>query len=121
MAGKILFVDDESYQEEIFSTYTKGIGLEIDYYTNPLKAVEAYQQNGGYDLVITDFSMPEMDGYGVCSEIKKINPDAVVLLRTNSWDIDKKRFNGTVSKDHINIEDRQDFIQSILKYIPQTT
>jgi DNA-binding response OmpR family regulator len=35
-----------------------------------------------YDIVITDFSMPEMNGRDVAAQVKESRPDTIVLLAT---------------------------------------
>lgn len=54
--------------------------------TSPLEALEQAQLIS-YDLVITDYRMPEMDGVRFLEEFRKIQPDAARLLLSGQADI----------------------------------
>ena len=43
------------------------------------QAILAYQQNQ-FDLVFLDLRMPILNGFNVLTQIKKINPDAYVII-----------------------------------------
>jgi DNA-binding NtrC family response regulator len=45
------------------------------------KALERYA-SGSFDLVLTDFRMPGMDGFALLTELKRRNPEAVVVVMT---------------------------------------
>jgi DNA-binding NtrC family response regulator len=52
------------------------------------EALEAFAADpGGFELVVTDRDMPEMNGLELCSAILKIAPDQKVLLATGSSEI----------------------------------
>jgi len=83
---KILFVDDSYMNRRIIpkllTKSLKKIGLE-DYYavetaSDGQKAVNMAEKTS-YTLIIMDMQMPNMDGAEATIEIKKSNPDAVVI------------------------------------------
>jgi two-component system cell cycle sensor histidine kinase/response regulator CckA len=51
--------------------------------TSSLEALELFRRNpAGFDLVITDMTMPSMTGDILSTEMKKIRPDLPVILCT---------------------------------------
>jgi CheY-like chemotaxis protein len=55
-----------------------------------------------FDLIISDFSMPRMNGIQLAEEIKRINPAIpIILLSGYSSDVPKKQIKSTVINDFI--------------------
>ncbi|MEO9309523.1 MAG: response regulator [Nitrososphaera sp.] len=79
---KVIVIDDDVDTVEVFSEY-----LEIKDITvlgrgyNGKTAVELYEQLRP-DIVLLDVMMPEYDGFFGLENIKKINPDAKVIMVT---------------------------------------
>lgn len=48
-----------------------------------------------FDIVITDFVMPKLDGGGVASAIKSVSPEVPVILLTG-WDLPENQLNKDV-------------------------
>ncbi len=81
VSRRILLIDDEAEFVDIFSQILQIEGHHVEYATNPregLAKVEAVR----FDLVSTDLGMPEMTGWEVAQNVKKINPDIQVVLVT---------------------------------------
>ncbi len=77
----ILVVDDEEDFLDMISEMIKQSGYGILQANGGRKAVELYsKRHDDIDLVLLDIMMPEMDGGDVLSEIKKISPDAKVIV-----------------------------------------
>ncbi len=61
--GKILVVDDEPYLAELTTTFLKDLGYQVTSYSDSEKALSHLtRQNADFDLLITDFKMPAIDG-----------------------------------------------------------
>lgn len=76
---KVLLVDDDSLVNESIENSLQVFGLECVSFTDPLAALESYKKNK-YDIVVTDFKMPVMDGMELFKNIKEINNDAYVIM-----------------------------------------
>ena len=58
-------------------------------FTNPLEALEHYKLNcAQYGLVISDIRMPEMTGFDLLKNIRKINVNiSIILMSSYDYDI----------------------------------
>jgi len=70
---KILVVDDEPDNTSIFSMGLEDGGFEVDAFTDPLLALSTFKAGKKYDLLILDIKMPDMNGFELYEEIRKIN------------------------------------------------
>lgn len=71
---KILVVDDEPDNASIFSMSLEDGGYEVDAYTDPLLALSKFQSDHEkYQLLILDIKMPDMNGFELFEEIRKID------------------------------------------------
>ena len=81
----ILFVDDEACLVEIANEMFTGIGYQITSFTNPSHAFEHFSKDPDqFDLVITDLTMPQMDGIALSQKIKKVRPELPVIICTGN-------------------------------------
>ncbi|MDA8363064.1 MAG: PAS domain S-box protein [Gammaproteobacteria bacterium] len=67
----VLAVDDHPVNRDLLARQIRLLGLRADSAENG-KAALAMWRNGDYSLVVTDCHMPEMDGYALVGEIRKI-------------------------------------------------
>lgn len=79
MAKPILLIDDEEKFALMLRDLLQAHGFEADYCLNPKEAIEMVRQEN-YDLVISDYKMPHMDGAEFLQEARKINPDLPVIM-----------------------------------------
>lgn len=79
---RILIVDDES---DICLTFKSAIEeyntYDVDVYENPHKALKNFKA-GMYDIVLLDIKMPNMNGFQLYSEMKKIDNQIKALFIT---------------------------------------
>ncbi len=76
---KIIIIDDDPNTLKSLSTALGIAGHDSETYSNPRDAIERYTQEN-FDAVLTDVLMIEMDGVEVLKELRKINPNARVIL-----------------------------------------
>lgn len=80
MSKKILVVDDAAFMRMMIKDVLTKNGFEvIGEAENGLKAIEKYKELGP-NLVIMDITMPEVDGIQAVKEIKKIDPNAKIVM-----------------------------------------
>jgi CheY-like chemotaxis protein len=66
---KVLVVDDEPDSLEVASRLLKYAGADVTTATNGMEALEKVREVRP-QLVITDLSMPKMDGWGLLEQLK---------------------------------------------------
>ena len=83
MAGeRILIVDDEESMIQFLSILLSKEGYEIVVARSGRDALQKAEEET-FDVVVTDIKMPgEIDGLGVLSGIKKLDPSIPVVIRT---------------------------------------
>ena len=81
--NRILVVDDEPDLTEVSRLTLEDHGFKVDSFNDPYLALSKYRP-GLYDLVILDIKMPNMDGFELYLEIKKIDNSANVCFITAS-------------------------------------
>ncbi|WP_405102177.1 response regulator [Oceanobacillus sp. FSL H7-0719] len=80
MSKKVLIVDDAAFMRMMIKDILSKNGYEIvGEAQDGAQAVEKYKELEP-DLITMDITMPEMDGITALKEIRKINPDATVIM-----------------------------------------
>jgi CheY-like chemotaxis protein len=70
---KILVVDDEPDNTSVFSMGLEDGGFEVDAFIDPILALSKFKSgNKKYDLLILDVKMPDINGFELFEEIRKI-------------------------------------------------
>src|SRR6476646_11947058 len=81
--GRIMLVDDEPDINAALSVVLKREGYDVDTFENPFIALEKLKP-GIYGLIILDVKMPQMDGFELYREIKKVDRKAKICFLTQS-------------------------------------
>jgi CheY-like chemotaxis protein len=80
---KILIVDDEPDLCIVLKKVLEQYGFNADSYDDPILALENFKA-GLYELLILDIKMPEIDGFHLYQEMKKIDNKIKVCFLTAS-------------------------------------
>ena len=78
---QVLIVDDEQVQREMLEGFLTKEGYGVGTAGDGAGALDRIKR-GSFDLVLTDFRMPGMDGIQLLKELKRLNPEVVVVLLT---------------------------------------
>ena len=96
----ILFVDDEKDILDIYRDLLEGYGYNIYVASNGKSALKTFIENKeNIDIVITDVTMPYMDGVDLIKSIIKIRDDIKMLLCTGN-SLEEKLKNNQLIKDY---------------------
>ncbi len=88
----ILFVDDETAIGTFVGKALGRLGYRVTVCSSSVKALDLFrQQPQAYDLLLTDFSMPGMDGGVLARKIREIRPGLPVVLCTGHNDLEDHR------------------------------
>ena len=79
----ILVVDDEEMIALMLREMLEALGYSVSHRTSSVEALNLFKaKSDSFDLVITDMTMPNMNGLELISKIKKIRPDIPVFICT---------------------------------------
>lgn len=93
--SRILIVDDDepvlrSLRRLLAATYTSVVGTSVkpvvDLFTSPIEALEKALHTS-YDMVLSDYRMPEMNGVQFINAFREIQPDAARLILSGYADL----------------------------------
>lgn len=81
MARKnILVVDDEPKMRELISIYLTKENYQVVTAFDGLQALQELERGDVFNLFIIDVMMPNMDGFTLCKEIRRISNKPVIFL-----------------------------------------
>ncbi len=84
---RIMIVDDE---ENILRALKRALDHQFDWsietYNQPAEALKRAQTTA-FDLFLSDYRMPEMDGVQLLTKIKQLQPEAMRLILSGHTDI----------------------------------
>ena len=78
---RILIVDDEPDITSSFEQALRDNGFKVDIANDSLLALKSFKEDS-YDLLVIDIVMPEMDGFSLYEEIRKIDKKVKVCFIT---------------------------------------
>ncbi len=95
MAPKaIAIIDDEIDLVKLFQEMLEKSGFKVCVFTDPIQAYKNLEKGiQNYGLILSDFRMPNLNGYELCTKLKQLNPELAVILMsaydTIEYDISK--------------------------------
>ncbi len=79
--NRILLVDDEVDITTVFTLALADNGFEVDAFNDPIQALSGFR-SGSYDLALIDYKMPNMNGFELYRQIRKIDERVKVSFIT---------------------------------------
>ena len=80
---RILVVDDHKEVRGLLSKFFLSSGYEVDTAEDGEAAMKK-MKGKGYDLVVTDYMMPKMDGIDLLKKLRMENPRLSILMMSGS-------------------------------------
>jgi len=87
-AGKtLMLIDDDESVRIVLAEQLRDLGATVDDFATGPSAIESAKTHPGrYDLILSDFAMPQLNGLETLREVKKIAPRALPVLMTGYAD-----------------------------------
>jgi len=81
MMKNILTVDDEKHMLDLVQIYLRNEGYRVEQASSGVEAIELIKDQH-FDAIILDVMMPDMDGWEVCTFIRKKDTHTAILMLT---------------------------------------
>ena len=90
----ILLVEDNEINLEIMHSQLTSLNYKVDTAVNGKDALKKFRKNV-YDVVLTDIEMPEMNGYDLTAEIRRLEHDTqtpipILAITASEFDLNEK-------------------------------
>lgn len=82
MKTQILVAEDDRVQREILADILAQAGYDVKTVGSGKAAIEALKDDPGFQLLLTDMRMPEVDGLELLRQAKRIRPEVEVVVMT---------------------------------------
>lgn len=88
---RILIVEDEAAIREFEAINLKRVGYNVEEAGSGEEALEIYDNDlEGFDIALLDISMPGMDGFALCKELRKRSENlGIIMLTARTQEMDK--------------------------------
>ncbi|MDO8281082.1 MAG: response regulator transcription factor [Thermodesulfovibrionia bacterium] len=97
--SRILIVEDEKKIAEIVTAYLEKDGFDVTVAESGLKAISLLKN--GYDLVILDLMLPDMEGEEICKTIRNDSDLPIIMLTAKSEEEDRIKGLGLGADDYV--------------------
>jgi CheY-like chemotaxis protein len=101
---KFLVVEDNEINQKVVKHVLQQAGGTVEVANHGLEAVAMLQKDSGYDLIVMDLQMPEMDGYAatryIRTEMKLTNP--IIAMTANALKGEREKCLAAGMNDYIS-------------------
>lgn len=84
---RILVIDDEPIIQQVLSLHLRSVGYEVVCAGCAADGIRIFS-SGSFNLVITDYHLPDMNGLAVLAAVKSSMPDIPVVVISGFLDAD---------------------------------
>ena len=115
-AHRVLVVDDEHGIRDVMQLTLQGCGYEVDTASNGLEGVQRVGA-AHYDLILSDISMPGMDGGEFYDTVCRINPDLarrIIFVTGDAVSVKSRNILGRVQNRYITKPFRLDVLEKLV-------
>lgn len=119
-APKVLLIEDTPIIQRINLVYLKLFGCQVELAQNGQEAVEMFKN--GYDLVLSDIGLPDIDGKDVIKIIRKQEQDKhIPIIALTAFDefIIKECFEAGVDDFYVKPLKTEELATVLKRWLPQ--
>ena len=97
---QILIIDDDDFLVALLETIFTSLGYEVSTAYNGEEGMELFNGTHKYDMIVTDITMPRMDGNEVARRIRSSDKPDVPIIAMSGYDnkADKELFTLSIEK-----------------------
>ncbi len=97
--GRILVVEDESKIADIVKAYLEKDNFSVTVAGTGQKAISVLKE--GFDLIILDLMLPDMDGEDICETIRNDSTIPIIMLTAKNEEEDRIKGLGIGADDYV--------------------
>jgi len=88
MSRRVLIIDDDAKLAELLAEFLADFGFSVAHAARPSRGI-ALLRRGGFDAVILDIMLPEMNGFDTCRAIRAFSRVPVIMLTARGDTVDR--------------------------------
>jgi len=118
---RILLAEDNPVNQAVATEFLAALGCDVELASNGKEAVAAFEQ-GGFDVILMDCQMPEMDGFAAARAIRRHEKESqaeirvpIIAVTANAYDSDRQSCLDAGMDDYLAKPFNQDALQEILQ------
>jgi DNA-binding response OmpR family regulator len=97
---RILIIEDEQVIAEVEKDYLEANGYEVEIAASgDVGLKKAISEE--YDLILLDLMLPQIDGFEICRQVRKVKNIPILMVSAKKEDIDKIRGLGLGADDYV--------------------
>jgi len=97
---RILIIEDESVIAEVEKDYLEANGFAVEIAGSGESGLQKAIHED-FDLIILDLMLPEVDGFEICKQVRRIKNIPILMVSAKKEDIDKIRGLGLGADDYV--------------------
>ncbi len=87
-SSRMVIVDDDPEMLQSLGAMAKALGYPCEIFQHPAAVIAKIQKHpDSCDLILTDYSMPCMNGVELCEIVRKLNPQIRLILMSGTEDV----------------------------------
>jgi len=121
---RILYVDDDDAIVLLITRVLQNSGYQVTGHTDAREALKQLSEHpDAFDVVVTDLSMPEMNGFDLAAQIKRLRPSLPIVMTSGYVRTQDQERAQALGIDHIilkpnTIEELGQVLDKICRGIP---
>ena len=88
MAAQVLMIEDDAELSAMVSEYLGTFGIKVTTRTTAISGLTLLQQ-GGFDALILDVMLPDLDGFEVCRRVRTTSSLPILMLTARGEAMDR--------------------------------
>jgi DNA-binding response OmpR family regulator len=89
MGNKLIYIaDDEVKIQELIKMFLKKEGYDVETFSDGETLLSTFKKKPA-DMLLLDIMMPELDGFSLCTEVRKNSNVPIIIISAKDGEADK--------------------------------